>query len=159
MAKRIHLYSGQKTGSTVWVEGNLIEVEADDEGTPFTAILPKKNDGSYDYPYLIAYTGTIDGCAIPVKPETVREYTEIDDKNGKKVWEWSECKITDTLNREAVGYIAKFKGCFVFVEYKTKHILKLCDLATLNYTIEVVADWLGESFEKEIKGDVNNEGN
>lgn len=159
MAKRIHLYSGQKTGSTDWVEGNLIEVETDDEGTPFTAILPKKNDGSYDYPYLIAHTGTIDGCAIPVKPETVREYTEIDDKDGKKVWEWCECKITAPNSQSTLGYIAKVRGCFVFVEYETKHILKLCDLPILNYTIEVTADWFGINLTNEIKGDANNEGN
>lgn len=157
MSKRTSLFSGRQTGSKVWIEGNLIEVEADDEGNPFCAILPKKNDDSYDFPYLIARTGTIDGCAYPVDPTTVREYTEVDDKNGKKVWEWCECKITDPLNHEAVGYVAKVQGCFVFVEYETKHILKLCDLPVMRYTIEVLADWFGESLINEIKGDAENE--
>lgn len=138
---RVHLYRAQRVGTTDFIEGNLIEVAEDDEGNPFVAILEKENNGRYEYPYLLR-NAVIDGQAIPVKPETVSEYTEVDDKNGKKIWEWNECKVLDSANAEAVGYIAKVRGCFVFVEYGTSHILKLCDLHEFSgYTIEVIADW------------------
>lgn len=157
MAKRIHLYRAQKIDSPDFVEGNLIEVLKDSDGNPFTAILEKERTDRFEYPYLNASLGVIDGEVIPVKPETVAEYTEVDDKDGKKVWEWCECKITDSFHNETVGYIAKVQGCFVFVEYETKNILKLCDLPVMRYTIEVVADWFGKSLINEIKGDAENE--
>ncbi|MCH5191882.1 MAG: hypothetical protein J1F23_06920 [Oscillospiraceae bacterium] len=79
---RTHIYQGQKVGSDEWVTGSLIEVDKDHDGKPFMAILEKTNSGRYEFPYLDAVLGTIDGCAVPVKPETVSEIVEIPSKSA-----------------------------------------------------------------------------
>lgn len=57
-----------KTENGVWVYGSLIK-----KGK-FCCILDN-DDSSYDYPYLNAELGIIDGNVTPVIPETVGQYT------------------------------------------------------------------------------------
>lgn len=64
-----------------WVEGSLIHIG------DFCAILEKDcEEKGYDYTYLDAELGVIDGQAIPVLPETVRQYVCRDDINGRKIF-------------------------------------------------------------------------
>ena len=151
---RVRIFRGQNPISKEWVEGNLIEVENDNEGKNFTAILEKSNSGRYTYPYLNADSAVITGMAIPVRPETVSEYSEVDDINGNKIWEGNECKIINSVHFYSMGYIAKIHGCFVFISYKTQSVLKLCDLSNIGYSIEVTADWYDEKRINQNKGDI-----
>lgn len=64
-----------------WVYGSLIKTG------DYCCILPDDDGSMYDYPYLDSELGTIDGCAIPVNPETVGQFTGLLDKNGKKIFE------------------------------------------------------------------------
>lgn len=77
---RDYLFRG-KTDAGKWVYGSLIHVG------DFCCILQGPDCMDYDYPYLDADLGVIDGNATPVIPETVGQYTGVCDKNGKKIFE------------------------------------------------------------------------
>lgn len=64
-----------------WVEGSLIWTGK------YCCILENEDSDRYDYPYLDADLGTIDGKAIPIHFSTIGQYTGMNDKNGKKIFE------------------------------------------------------------------------
>lgn len=75
------LFTGKRRDNKQWVEGSLIHIG------DFCAILEKDcEEKGYDYTYLDAELGVIDGQAIPVLPETVRQYVCRDDINGRKIF-------------------------------------------------------------------------
>lgn len=97
---REYLFRG-KTDRGYWVEGSLIKV-----GDNFCCILPQDDGCYYEYPYLDGDLGTIDGEAIPVIPETVGQFTEMFDKNGKKIFEGDiiATKTDSTRTEKLKGY-------------------------------------------------------
>lgn len=64
-----------------WIAGSLVKAEG------YCCILRENAVNDYDYPYLDNLTGCIDGYIDPVDPETICQYTGIDDKNGVKIFE------------------------------------------------------------------------
>lgn len=64
-----------------WVYGSLICTGK------YCCILEPEDSDRYDYPYLDADLGTIDGPAIPIDYLTVGQFTGLFDKNGKKIFE------------------------------------------------------------------------
>lgn len=62
------------------------------------------------YDYMIS---TRDGMAYPVIPETVGQYTGLDDKNGKKIFEGDIIKICS--GKPIVGYV-EFNGLMFLVD-------------------------------------------
>lgn len=65
-----------------WVYGSLIL--RDD----YCCILESPKDiHPMDDPYLDGDLGTIDGCATPIDPDTVGQFTGIYDKNGTPIYE------------------------------------------------------------------------
>lgn len=77
---RDYLFRG-KTDAGKWVYGSLIHVG------DFCCILQGTDCMDYDYPYLDADLGVIDGNATPVIPETVGQFTGLIDKNGTRIFE------------------------------------------------------------------------
>lgn len=59
------------------------------DGKDYCCILEDEEEVEYpmDYPYLDDLIGTIDGKATPVIPESVGQYTGLDDADGKKIFE------------------------------------------------------------------------
>lgn len=71
-----------KTYSGKWAYGSLILA-----GSYCCILEAEEVANPMDYPYLDNDLGTIDGQATPVDPETVGQFTELLDKNGKKIFE------------------------------------------------------------------------
>lgn len=63
-------------------------------------------------------------------------YTGMTDKNGKKIFEFDECEVTRPCIW-STGFIKFNQGCFIFQEYKTGNILRLCELELNGYAIKV----------------------
>lgn len=108
---RNYLFRG-KTESGTWVYGSLIKVGN------YCCILEEDDGVRYEYPYLDPILGTIDGQAIPVKPETVGQWTGLVDKNGKKIFEG------DILKWETLGT----NYMYLVVEFDNGgYVAKSCD--------------------------------
>lgn len=75
------LFRGKRKDCDGWTFGSLIKVGA------YCCILPDDSGEYYDYPYLDSDFGTIDGCAIPVIPETVGQFTGLKDALDRKIFE------------------------------------------------------------------------
>ena len=75
------LFRGKNTFSGAWVYGSLIKT-----GT-FCCILQDDNGTDFEYPYLDPDLGVIDGCATPVDPTSIGQFTGKVDKNGTKIFE------------------------------------------------------------------------
>ena len=74
------LFRGKRTDTGIWAEGNLIQVG------DYCCILGTDCE-DYGCTYLDAEVGVIDGCAAPVVPETVGQYTGFKDANGTMIFE------------------------------------------------------------------------
>ena len=74
------LFRGKRVHTTEWVYGSLIHVD------DYCCILEADCE-DYGVTYLNGELGFIDGTAIPVDPETVGQYTGVDDRTGTKIFE------------------------------------------------------------------------
>lgn len=113
-----------------WVEGSLIK----GINNIYIAPIP------FDYNDCHIVDGIYLSIYIEeVMPETIGQFTGLTNKNNQHIWEYCECVVKPKFSgASAKGYIKLIQGCFVFVEYGTRNILRLCDLALNNYEIEVV---------------------
>lgn len=81
------LFRGKRIDNGEWVYGSLIKTG------DYCCILPDDDGTSWDYPYLDGELGTIDGKAIPVDPETVGQFINEWDRNGRKLFEGDLVKV------------------------------------------------------------------
>lgn len=70
-----------KTDAGRWVYGSLVKTGK------FCCILQDDDGSNYDYPYLDADLGCIDGYITPVDSVSVGQYIGIQDKNNQKIFE------------------------------------------------------------------------
>ena len=70
---REFLFRGKRTDNGEWIKGGIYVQKADDV----------KDEAAY----IIGGSLNNVGCAYPVDPETVGQYTGMTDKNGKKIFE------------------------------------------------------------------------
>lgn len=121
------LFKAKRVDNGEWIEGSLVH-QTDYYG-----------DKVDDY-FIIDGTSTQDndiGYEYRVDPETICQYTGMNDKYGKKIWEHDKCEVY-RFCVFAHGTIKFLEGCFCFVEDGTGNILRLCDIRTNNYEIKVV---------------------
>lgn len=79
-----NLFRGKSKETGKMVFGNLISVPS----ANYFCILPQPEDiHPMDVPYLDGEIGTIDGCAVPVYPQTVGQFTGETDWNGVRIFE------------------------------------------------------------------------
>lgn len=85
------LFQGKRTNNDKWICGNLIHTQKED----------------LDYYEII----TLDGLqSSTVKTETVRQFTGLTDKNGKKIFEGDILKIISSVQGEIINNTRAFKS-------------------------------------------------
>ena len=124
------LFRGKRVDNGEWIEGYYYE-ELD--GTH--NIMTKESTGEYD--------GVQYYVPVEVIPETVGQYTGLDDKNGRKIFEWDVCKIS-IYGPEYIGFVDFYSGCFALDISKT-------------YGTEY-APCMYEFFEYEVIGNIHDKG-
>lgn len=91
-----------------WVEGCLITAP----NYSYCCILEDEDKvHPMDYPYLNETLGTFDGCATPIDPTTVCQFTGDYDKYRKKIFEKDILKTTIN-GTEYIGSVRYLDGAF-----------------------------------------------
>ena len=78
---REYMFHGKRVDNGEWVEGCLIH-----QGNHYLILQDESKLHPMDVPY-INDLGCIDGYATPVIPESVGQYTGMNDKNDRKIFE------------------------------------------------------------------------
>lgn len=116
-----------------------------------------KGDGEHtkDRIFLLSYnekTGEEDGICASVEPDTVGQYANFDDINGKRIYEGDIVRINSNLGMDHTGVVVFHKGAFMvkykFCDFDRLHPLHLESKdeqvvgATLHidYTFEVIGN-------------------
>ena len=128
------LFHGRSIEGRMWYEGDLINAKGNIP--PYVPMIVTTEFNNYN------------GTAIDVDPDTVGQYTGINDMNDKKIFEWDIVKITWTaVGREPVTEIhlvTYSKGCFcVSLDGRPRGLLSNYTGMTgegYNVTVEVIGN-------------------
>lgn len=111
------LFRGKRLDNGEWVEG---------------AFCPKNSEG--DIPCIIVYNGTLAGWWFEVDPATVGQFTGLEDKNGKRIFEGDVVRYGNRT-----GYVIFGNGCFCVQDSMTQNHPAI-DIVMFQWDVTVIGN-------------------
>lgn len=132
--KREILFRGKKVDNGEWVHGKGLQQCKDELGNEIVAIFTDivksekyiKKEGRYTLYY------------VPVKAETLGQYTGMKDKNKKKIFEWDIVTIGNNLK----AIVIWFNGSFRFQDELSSKATYFDDIGAImrDYDVQVIGN-------------------
>lgn len=92
------LFRGKQIDNGDWIEGYYLK--ADWNGKEISAIIPQNT---------VLYSGNTIDSIIEIDPKTLCQYTGMNDKKGKRIWENDIVRIENSMD-EGIGNIEFYGG-------------------------------------------------